>query len=239
MNTIVVAVDNSTGSDAALEAAVQLALESGAELRCVGVDDSLATAGIDPAPAQAAEAAAGAGRDAGVAATAESRIGPAAERIIDAANECNADLIVVGSRGRGWLKAAVLGSVSAAVVRNSSCPVLVVKEARTRVSAPDASPAPASRSLFAVGLPGMAPTDVHVELDGGTVVVTAQHSTTAADAAGSAEWQQRVHARFALPAGVDPDDVTAEFGDGVLTVLAATAPVSGRVAVPVATKVQS
>ena len=35
MKTIVVAVDGSTGSDAALAAAVELALEAGAELRCV------------------------------------------------------------------------------------------------------------------------------------------------------------------------------------------------------------
>ena len=245
MKTIVVAVDGSTGSDAALEAAVQLALEAGAELRCVGVDASLSTAGIDPVPAQSAEAAVRAAVDAGVTATADSRIGPAAERIIDAANECNADLIVVGSRGRGWLKSAVLGSVSAALVRHSGCPVVVVKEGRTRVAAPAvvadpapsvvADPAPTVRPLFALDLPGMAATDVHVDLDGDTVVVTAHHRIASSDAAGSAELHERVYARFPLPAGVDPEHVTAEFADGALTVLAALPAGSGRVAVPIGT----
>jgi nucleotide-binding universal stress UspA family protein len=43
------------------------------------------------------------------------------------ATELEADAIVIGSRGRGGLKRALLGSVSDYVVRNAGCPVLVTR----------------------------------------------------------------------------------------------------------------
>ena len=65
--------------------------------------------------------------DAGLA-DAERRvaIGHPAERLADLADEEDADLIVVGSRGRGALKAAFLGSVSYNLVGVARCPVLIV-----------------------------------------------------------------------------------------------------------------
>jgi nucleotide-binding universal stress UspA family protein len=53
-------------------------------------------------------------------------IGHPAERLADLADEESADLIVVGSRGRGALKAAFLGSVSYNLVGVARCPVLIV-----------------------------------------------------------------------------------------------------------------
>jgi nucleotide-binding universal stress UspA family protein len=47
--------------------------------------------------------------------------------IVRVAEEIGAGLIVVGSRGHGPLRRAVMGSVSCSVVRHAHCPVLVVR----------------------------------------------------------------------------------------------------------------
>ena len=49
------------------------------------------------------------------------------EEILTMAEEWGADLIVVGARGLGAVKAALMGSVSQAVTRHAHCAVLVVK----------------------------------------------------------------------------------------------------------------
>lgn len=49
--------------------------------------------------------------------------GPA---LCDYARETGAGAIVIGTRGRGGIKRALLGSVSDFVVRNAPCPVVVV-----------------------------------------------------------------------------------------------------------------
>jgi len=53
--------------------------------------------------------------------------GRAATALLDQVSEFKADLIVVGSRGRGPFESAVLGSVSAEVVDHSQVPVLVTR----------------------------------------------------------------------------------------------------------------
>jgi nucleotide-binding universal stress UspA family protein len=53
-------------------------------------------------------------------------IGFPAERLADLADEEEAELIVVGSRGRGAFKAAFLGSVSTSLIGVARCPVLIV-----------------------------------------------------------------------------------------------------------------
>jgi nucleotide-binding universal stress UspA family protein len=53
-------------------------------------------------------------------------MGEPAHVLVDVAEARGAELIVVGTRGRGKMASAVLGSVSSAVVSLSSCPVLVV-----------------------------------------------------------------------------------------------------------------
>lgn len=55
------------------------------------------------------------------------QIGNAATEIVNAARDWPADLIVIGSHGRGGLKRALLGSVAEAVMRQAPCPVLVVR----------------------------------------------------------------------------------------------------------------
>jgi nucleotide-binding universal stress UspA family protein len=56
--------------------------------------------------------------------------GRPAGAIIDGARDLGADLIVVGSRGRGPLTSMLLGSVSAEVVDRAPCPVLVARTER-------------------------------------------------------------------------------------------------------------
>lgn len=53
--------------------------------------------------------------------------GPPAQTIESFAEENNADIIVMGSRGLGGLKELFLGSVSHHVVQKANCEVLIVK----------------------------------------------------------------------------------------------------------------
>jgi nucleotide-binding universal stress UspA family protein len=55
------------------------------------------------------------------------RVGFPEAKIVDLAEEMRAGLIVIGSRGLGPLRRALMGSVSDSVVRHAHCPVLVVR----------------------------------------------------------------------------------------------------------------
>lgn len=57
--------------------------------------------------------------------------------IVSTAEELAADLIIVGSRGLGALKRALLGSVSDSVVRHAHCSVLVARDYRDEPSLPE------------------------------------------------------------------------------------------------------
>jgi nucleotide-binding universal stress UspA family protein len=50
--------------------------------------------------------------------------------IVRLAEELDAGIVVVGSRGHGGVRRALLGSVSDSVVRHAHCPVLVVRQER-------------------------------------------------------------------------------------------------------------
>jgi nucleotide-binding universal stress UspA family protein len=58
---------------------------------------------------------------------AHARVGHPDTEIVGLAGRLGAGLIVMGSRGRGPLKRALMGSVSDSVVRHAPCPVLVVR----------------------------------------------------------------------------------------------------------------
>jgi nucleotide-binding universal stress UspA family protein len=145
--SIVCGVDGSPGADAALAVAARLAERLERRLVLVHVAEPVLTpyahaapfGGMSPAGALAVEEQTAAQREAGMHVLeraaeaagieeAEQRvaIGAAAERLADIAAEEEAELIVVGSRGRGALRAAFLGSVSSTLAGIARCPVLIV-----------------------------------------------------------------------------------------------------------------
>jgi nucleotide-binding universal stress UspA family protein len=54
------------------------------------------------------------------------REGSAADHIVEAARERGADLIVLGTHGRGRLARFILGSTAEEVVRRAHCPVMTI-----------------------------------------------------------------------------------------------------------------
>jgi nucleotide-binding universal stress UspA family protein len=71
---------------------------------------------------------------AGVSYELERFSGETVETIVALADSKNADLIVLGSRGRNTVASALLGSVSHGVLRQAARPVLVVKGAKARAT---------------------------------------------------------------------------------------------------------
>src|SRR5215211_7665592 len=59
------------------------------------------------------------------------RVGKPDEEIVALGEELGAGLIVIGSRGRGGIRRALMGSVSDSAVHHAHCPVLVVRKETT------------------------------------------------------------------------------------------------------------
>ncbi len=72
----------------------------------------------------------------GIQATSEQREGDAASELIAAAQEHQADCIVVGSRGQTGLRRLVLGSVARGVLLHAPCSVLIAHAAKPIASGP-------------------------------------------------------------------------------------------------------
>jgi nucleotide-binding universal stress UspA family protein len=71
----------------------------------------------------------------GEVAEAHTRLGRPDAEIVGLADELGAGLIVLGSRGLGPLRRALMGSISDSVVRHAHCPVLVVRHEKERATA--------------------------------------------------------------------------------------------------------
>ena len=142
---IVCGVDGSEQARHAASAALRLADRLGAQLTLVHVTPTRSVApvdrfpfGVDPgAFGRSPELAFSEAEDAfdslssDVAAASlerEVRLGEPAAVLAQVAADCDAELIVVGSRGRGAWRSAVLGSVSSDVARLAPCPVMIVPE---------------------------------------------------------------------------------------------------------------
>lgn len=135
LREIVVGYDGSEQSRRALERAARLVADDGRI--------TLVTAGsvLPSTPRPGADAATGElaerrrvlaeGRDRlaelGIEASVVEAVGDPTDAIIETARELDADLIVVGTRGRNVAARVLLGSVSTTVVNQAHCDVLVVR----------------------------------------------------------------------------------------------------------------
>jgi nucleotide-binding universal stress UspA family protein len=146
MESILIAVDGSTGSDRAVDEGLELAAAAGAAVTFVYVRQPplpilgnpyyqrSVTNELEHAE-EALGRACAAAREHGVPATAEMLEGDAAHEIVELARGRAIDAIVVGSRGLGAMAGVLLGSVSRSVVHGADCPVLVVPRANAAVRA--------------------------------------------------------------------------------------------------------
>ncbi len=135
---ILLATDGSREAQLAATTAADLAKSTGSELHLIHVGELrptfLAQTEVEPAQLQReaqqlldeqARKVEGAGSP---VKEAHLRMGRADEEIVDLAQSIGAGLIVMGSRGRGRIRRALIGSVSDSVVRHAHCPVTIVRE---------------------------------------------------------------------------------------------------------------
>ena len=136
--TILLATDGSREAELAAATAVDLAKSTNSELHVVHVGEFRPTflAQTEEEPARLEREAQqlldeqvrrveGAG---GTVKEARLRLGRADEEIVDLAQSIGAGLIVMGSRGHGRIRRALMGSVADSVVRHAHCPVTIVRE---------------------------------------------------------------------------------------------------------------
>ncbi len=147
MQRVVVGIDGSKDAAAALEFAVTEARLHSAELEVWGVlepsphglDESEAVADEERFLKELRGVVDGLGADA----SSHFRVGRGGPAAVLSAACADADLLVVGSRGRGPVAGLLLGSVSRAVLHHAPCSVVVVR--------PEA-PATTSRGRVVVGV---------------------------------------------------------------------------------------
>jgi nucleotide-binding universal stress UspA family protein len=136
---VLIAIDGEPIAVRAAETGVDLAQALGAEVAFVHVvDASLAYSGDTGPPASELIAAAKLDAKRLVAAIRQRlspqssalefiQVGTPSEEIVKAAKEWSADLLVIGSHGRGGMQRALLGSVAETVMRRAPCPLVVVR----------------------------------------------------------------------------------------------------------------
>ncbi len=134
---VVVAYDGSEGAKAALAAAVEIASRDEAALTVVEATPEQIPSIVPGAPRQSPPDVAEKARkelrraiealDAELEASPWAVGGPPAKAVLTVAEDIEADLIVTGSRNRGAVARAVLGSVSTEILHGARCDVLVVQ----------------------------------------------------------------------------------------------------------------
>ena len=136
---ILLATDGSEEAELAARTAADLAAKTGSELHVVHVLVLPPEALRDPFGTEARKEFEKRGRErldelvgrleasGGAVGGAHLRVGSPAAEIVAQAEELGAGMVVLGSRGLGAMRRALMGSVSDSVVRHAPCPVLVVR----------------------------------------------------------------------------------------------------------------
>ncbi len=130
LHSILVPVDGSLPSLAALDHAVVLALDYGASVEVLHVlptEDSLAAEARDEFDRAMDAAFESARAELGERVSRHTVTGDPVQQIVEAATE-DVDLIVMGTHGRIGRLHSLLGSVAEGVIRNATCPVLTVRD---------------------------------------------------------------------------------------------------------------
>lgn len=133
---ILLATDGSEEAEMASRTAAELAQSTSSELHVLYVGEAanpyveeVGLAGDDRQARTVLDAEAEKVRAVGATvAQAHLRMGKADHEIVALAEDIGAGLIVMGSKGRGGIRRALMGSLSDAVVRQTHCPILVVRE---------------------------------------------------------------------------------------------------------------
>lgn len=172
---IVVGYDGSRSSQIALDWAAETALKHGRPLTIIhGVSlantpgfPALDLAQVEPAFEQAARSIIKEGADRATAVLGASKVatqywlGSPAGQLIEASKD--ADLVVVGSRGRGRLLGGLLGSTSYSVAAHSRCPVVVVRGPEGEDEDLRVPPRPDADHRIVVGIDDSPPSDRAVD----------------------------------------------------------------------------
>jgi len=131
LQNILVPLDGSPPSLAALEHAVALAEDSGAAIDVLHIE-ALQVGSVSPLSPDLRQeierAMERAQARVGSRVSRRTASGDPVVKIIEIASEGPYDLIVMGTHGRVGRLHAMLGSVAEAVIRNAPCPVLTVRE---------------------------------------------------------------------------------------------------------------
>jgi nucleotide-binding universal stress UspA family protein len=155
---ILLATDGSTGAELAAETASELAKRTGSELHVVHVfgimpwypvypegtaldetepeeplvEEDLQRTSERRAREPLDKEVEKIGSRGGTVARAHLGEGGPAQEIVGLAEDMGAGMIVVGSRGLGGIRRALVGSVSDSVVRHAHCPIMVVRKEKER-----------------------------------------------------------------------------------------------------------
>ncbi|NNL85056.1 MAG: universal stress protein, partial [Myxococcales bacterium] len=137
ISAIVVAVDFSEHSDAALSRALSLAAALGVSLHIVHVHQKPASWDeMESDVVEAMERYAKRAAERGVYSTTDILEGDVVTTLREALRDYAADLLVIGTRGVGRVRRAVFGSVAERAMREVAAPVLVVGETGDRAAEP-------------------------------------------------------------------------------------------------------